>query len=348
MGRHRPGPTARLGIAVDDLIALYLSEGDAEGVRGDLAFAQAVLETGLLHQQRHRHQQLRRHRPLRRHAPPAPRSPTHHRRPSTDPAAQEVRAGNDAPLANADVAPSRCVSATTWGGLAGTWASRRNYWTSLSSVYESMLDHAGPQRRPARPPCAAALRRRAQPATLAVSGDYALPLERRWYDEHPEWFTKPHHDYPAADIPVPVGTPLYAVTNGVVVGTRRADSAASASCSTATTARSTRTATAARQPGGRDRRSRRSRPAPSRAPPPATAPDPTSTSGFHRRHEPVPATLLRRDRERASDRSPSPVPFGVHPLRTELTGPAGRRAQGGSPLRRRRTWCIGTDVAGRA
>ena len=42
---------------------------------------------------------------------------------------------------------------------------------------------------------------------LAVTGDYALPLERRWYDQHPEWFTKPHHDYPASDIPVPVGTP---------------------------------------------------------------------------------------------------------------------------------------------
>jgi murein DD-endopeptidase MepM/ murein hydrolase activator NlpD len=54
---------------------------------------------------------------------------------------------------------------------------------------------------------------------LAVSGDYALPLERRWYDEHPDWFTKPHHDYPAADIPVPTDTPVFAATAGVVVST---------------------------------------------------------------------------------------------------------------------------------
>ena len=41
-GRGQP---SRLGIAIEDLIALYLSEGDAEGVRGDMALAQAVLET---------------------------------------------------------------------------------------------------------------------------------------------------------------------------------------------------------------------------------------------------------------------------------------------------------------
>lgn len=42
------GSSARRGRTLDigDLIALYLSEGEAEGVRGDLALAQAVLETG--------------------------------------------------------------------------------------------------------------------------------------------------------------------------------------------------------------------------------------------------------------------------------------------------------------
>jgi murein DD-endopeptidase MepM/ murein hydrolase activator NlpD len=54
---------------------------------------------------------------------------------------------------------------------------------------------------------------------LAASGGYALPLERSWYDQHPEWFTKPHHDYPAADIPVPIGTPVFAAAGGVVVST---------------------------------------------------------------------------------------------------------------------------------
>src|SRR5690606_3733608 len=93
-----------------------------------------------------------------------------------------------------------------------------NYWTSLSSVYEAMRAHAGTGAAErdegsltATPSCAT--------GQLSASGDYALPLERRWYDEHPERFTKPHHDYPAADIPAPIDTPLYAVTNGVVVGT---------------------------------------------------------------------------------------------------------------------------------
>ncbi len=51
----------------------------------------------------------------------------------------------------------------------------------------------------------------------AVTGGYALPLEVRWYREHPDWFTKAHHDFPAADIPVPQGTTVYAVTAGTVI-----------------------------------------------------------------------------------------------------------------------------------
>lgn len=39
-------PPANVSISVEELARLYVEEGTAEGVRGDIAFAQAVLETG--------------------------------------------------------------------------------------------------------------------------------------------------------------------------------------------------------------------------------------------------------------------------------------------------------------
>jgi murein DD-endopeptidase MepM/ murein hydrolase activator NlpD len=214
-GRGQP---SRLGIAVDDLLALYLSEGDAEGVRGDLALAQAVLETGHF---TNSDTAINNFAGIAHYDGTA--SGSAFRDPIIGVRAQiqllkKYALGNNAPLTNADVAPNAGASATTWGGLAGTWASATNYWTSLSSVYEAMRSRAGRASDQLEPsavdepsPCPT--------SDLAVTGEYALPLERRWYDEHPNWFTKPHHDYPAADIPVPIGTPLYAVTNGLVVGT---------------------------------------------------------------------------------------------------------------------------------
>lgn len=214
-GRGQP---ARLNIAIGDLMALYLSEGDPEGVRGDLALTQAVLETGYF---TNSDTAINNFAGIAHYDGSA--SGSAFRDPLIGVRAQmqllkKYALGNDTPLANADVAPRAGASATTWGALAGTWATATNYWTSLSSVYESMVAHAGsapkmldPFAPAASPVCGS--------GRLTVTGDYALPLERRWYDQHPGWFTKPHHDYPAADIPVPVGTPLYAVTSGVVVGT---------------------------------------------------------------------------------------------------------------------------------
>jgi murein DD-endopeptidase MepM/ murein hydrolase activator NlpD len=214
-GRGQP---ARLRIAIEDLIALYVSEGDAEGVRGDMALAQAVLETGYFTNSdtsRHNYAGIAHYDGTSSGAPFA--SPIIGVRAQIQ-LLKKYALGNDAPLANPNVAPRAGASATTWGGLAGTWASATTYWTSLSSVYESMRARASTTPAPADP--FVSLDALACPAgVLVVSGDYALPVEQHWYDENPRWFTKPHHDYPAADIPVPIGTPLFSVTSGVVVGT---------------------------------------------------------------------------------------------------------------------------------
>lgn len=47
-----------------------------------------------------------------------------------------------------------------------------------------------------------------------VVGNLAWPLPFSFWESNQEWFTKPHHDYPAADIPVPRGTPVYSMTGG--------------------------------------------------------------------------------------------------------------------------------------
>jgi hypothetical protein len=50
-----------------------------------------------------------------------------------------------------------------------------------------------------------------------VAGSYTLPVDRSVFDAHPDYLTKPHHDFPADDIPVPQGTPVYAVTTGTII-----------------------------------------------------------------------------------------------------------------------------------
>jgi hypothetical protein len=211
------GQPSRLGMDVGDLIAVYLVEADAEGVRGDLAFAQAVAETGHF---------TNRDTSINNFAGIAHYDGTASGDAFPDPVVgvrahiqllKKYAAGNDTSLAHADVSPDAGATATTWGGLAGTWASSPKYWSLLESVYGSMLAHA--EQTTIAIADVGGTPRGCPVGDVALSGDYALPVERRWYDEHPDWFTRPHHDYPAIDIPVPTGTPLSAVTSGVVVST---------------------------------------------------------------------------------------------------------------------------------
>lgn len=51
-------------------------------------------------------------------------------------------------------------------------------------------------------------------ATLV--GDLAWPVDVRFWQQEQSWFTKPHHDYPAADIPVPTNTAIYSMSSGTV------------------------------------------------------------------------------------------------------------------------------------
>lgn len=50
-----------------------------------------------------------------------------------------------------------------------------------------------------------------------IVGTMALPVPRAVFETTPDRLVRPHHDYPALDVGVPVGTPVFAVGSGSVV-----------------------------------------------------------------------------------------------------------------------------------
>jgi len=43
------------------------------------------------------------------------------------------------------------------------------------------------------------------------------PVKKSFWNQHQDWFTKPHHDYASADIPVPSRTRVFSMTEGKVI-----------------------------------------------------------------------------------------------------------------------------------
>lgn len=137
------GQPQALDLLVDDLLAMYLSEAEAEGVRGDLAIVQAVYETGWL---------TNGDTALNNFA-----GIGHYDHATSGDAFPDVAtgvrahvqllkkyaAGNGGGLVQPDVAPDATGRASTWGELSGTWATSPDYWAGLSRIYDTILRHTG-------------------------------------------------------------------------------------------------------------------------------------------------------------------------------------------------------------
>jgi hypothetical protein len=136
---HHAGQPPRLAMPIHQVMALYLSEGAAEGVRGDVALAQAFNETGYFTNQ---DTSLNNFAGIGHYDNAASGNPFAGVETGVRAQIQllkKVALGNNVALANPNVAPSwGGRQSGTWGGLSGNWASATDYWQVVSSIYASM------------------------------------------------------------------------------------------------------------------------------------------------------------------------------------------------------------------
>jgi hypothetical protein len=136
LGRSQP---ERLSAPIDHVLAAYIIHGETEGVRGDWALAQAILETGWF---TNADTAINNYAGIGHHDDmesgyPYPDAETGVR--AHVQLLKRFSAGNKVELALPEAAPRALAQATTWAQLAGTWASGDEYWTSLDGVYERLF-----------------------------------------------------------------------------------------------------------------------------------------------------------------------------------------------------------------
>ena len=99
------------------------------------------------------------------------------------------------------------------GPGAGNRLTPRQYQDHWMGVYRAKLagTAAPPGSDPAAgDPCLAG-------STPPLPGGWALPGPKALLDRSPDQINAPHHDYPAWDWPIPIGTPVYAIRAGTVI-----------------------------------------------------------------------------------------------------------------------------------
>jgi hypothetical protein len=83
---------------------------------------------------------------------------------------------------------------------AGNRLTVREYQTHWLAVYETKRAGTGT----------------GECASAASADGYALPIDRTLIDAKPTMLDEPHHDYPAIDLMIPTGSPVYAIRGGTV------------------------------------------------------------------------------------------------------------------------------------
>lgn len=200
----RPDPAATIGVSIDHLTGLYVLYGTAEGVRPEVAFVQAVVETGGFSNDDSR--RLNNFAGIGHCDSCASGMAFPSVAIGVDAQVQllhRVVDGNGATLTRPVVAPEwGGRQASDLAGLAGNWASSPIYAETLASTLGSLLASAGTALTPGT-------------GTSGCSGSAVLPVPRSAIKAESR-LTKPHQGFPAADIPVPAGTDVFAPVSGTV------------------------------------------------------------------------------------------------------------------------------------